>query len=162
MARRTPWVSSVYTARRKSKGTIVTLWSKIRLVWQCISQLKNAWKSLIFGNPINTNWIFKWDHFGQLWLTGSGIVGAQSAPRPGFERGTFSLLCQFAKNVAQSKWRLGRQLWLDIFSRSLDLGIHTVPHLKDLINICLEPEAQGHCLTFSPLFTMSKYLQIIS
>ena len=54
-----------------------------------------------------------------------------------------------------------RQLWLHIFSRSMDLGISTVPHLKDLTNICLETEAQGHSLTFCINFTGLKYPQIM-
>ena len=38
-------------------------------------------------------------------------------------------------------WNL--QIWPQIFWQPLDLQECTVPHLKDLILICLEPEAQG-------------------
>ena len=33
--------------------------------------------------------------------------------------------------------------------QSLNLEEHKVPHLKDLIHICLEPEAQGLGMTFT-------------
>ena len=40
------------------------------------------------------------------------------------------------------------QLWPLIFLLPLDLQERTVPNLKDLIHICLEPEAQGYSSTF--------------
>ena len=38
----------------------------------------------------------------------------------------------------------------------LDLRESTVPQLKDLIHICLEPEAQGHSMTFKVLKAITK------
>ena len=43
-----------------------------------------------------------------------------------------------------------------------DLKEYTVPHLKDLIHIYLEPEDQGSSMTFYVLFSRLKYPQIIA
>ena len=40
----------------------------------------------------------------------------------------------------------------------LDLQEYTVPHLKDLINICLEPEAQDCGMTFNRFYVGSNAL----
>ena len=45
---------------------------------------------------------------------------------------------------------------------TLMFGNCIVPHLKDLIHICLEPEAQGKIMTFIVIFIRSKYPQIIA
>ena len=37
----------------------------------------------------------------------------------------------------------------------LDLQERTVPHLKDLINICMENESQGHGMTFNMVYDQS-------
>ena len=54
------------------------------------------------------------------------------------------------------------QLWPLIFLQPLDLQGCTVPHLKDLIHICLEPEAQGCGMTFNRFYVGSKYPYFIS
>ena len=38
---------------------------------------------------------------------------------------------------------------LEVFLQPLDLQEYTVSHLKDLIYICLEPEAQGCGMTYT-------------
>ena len=53
-------------------------------------------------------------------------------------------------------------LWPLIFLQPLDLEGCTVSHLKDLIHICLEPEAQGHGMTFNRFYVGSKYPYFIS
>ena len=40
------------------------------------------------------------------------------------------------------------QPWPLIFLQPHELQEHKVPHLKDLLHICLEPEARGHGVTF--------------
>ena len=54
------------------------------------------------------------------------------------------------------------QLWPQIFLQPLDLQECTVPHLKDLIHICLELEAQGCGMTFNRFYVGSKYPYFIS
>ena len=49
------------------------------------------------------------------------------------------------------------QISPQIFLQPLDLKECTVPHLKDLIHICLEPEAQGCGITFNRFYVGSKY-----
>ena len=49
-----------------------------------------------------------------------------------------------------------------IFLQPLDLQGHTAPHLKDLINICLENESQGHDMTFNMIYLCWKYPYFIS
>ena len=44
-----------------------------------------------------------------------------------------------------------------IFLQSLDLQECTAPHFKNLIHICLEPEAQGCGMTFNRFYVESKY-----
>ena len=53
------------------------------------------------------------------------------------------------------------QLWPQIFLQPLDLQECKVPHLKDLIHICLEAEAQS-CGTFNVSYVGSKYPYFIS
>ena len=70
--------------------------------------------------------------------------------------------------VHQSRIWLSRQflidlqLWPLIFLQPLDLQERTVPHLKYLINICLETESQGHGMTFKVIYVHSKYPYFIS
>ena len=56
------------------------------------------------------------------------------------------------KIIKGQSWRSIKNLpvqgWPQIFLQPLDLQECTVPHLKDLIHICLELEAQGHGVTF--------------
>ena len=54
------------------------------------------------------------------------------------------------------------QLWPLIFLQPLDLQECTVPHLKDLIHICLENESQCHGMTFNMIYDCSKYPHFIS
>ena len=54
------------------------------------------------------------------------------------------------------------QLSPQIFLQPLDLQECTVPHLKDLINICLELEAQGCGMTLKRFYVGSKYPYFIS
>ena len=54
------------------------------------------------------------------------------------------------------------QLRPQIFLQPLDLKECTVPHLKDLIHICLEPEVQGCDMTFNRFFVGSIYPYFIS
>ena len=54
------------------------------------------------------------------------------------------------------------QLWPLIFLQPLDLQERTVPHLKDLIHICLENESQGHGMTSNMIYDRSKYPHFIS
>ena len=54
------------------------------------------------------------------------------------------------------------QLWPLIFLQPLDLQGHTVPHLKDMIHICLEDESQGHGMTFNMIYDRSRYPHFIS
>ena len=49
-----------------------------------------------------------------------------------------------------------------IIFQPLDLQECTVPHLKDLINTCLENESQGHGMTFNMIYDRSKYPHFIS
>ena len=49
-----------------------------------------------------------------------------------------------------------------IENREFNLQEHTVPHLKDLIHICLENESQGHGMTFNMIYDRSKYPHFIS
>ena len=51
---------------------------------------------------------------------------------------------------------------LKFFLQPLDLQECTVPHLKDLIHICLGPEAQGCGMTFKRFYVGSKYPFFIS
>ena len=51
------------------------------------------------------------------------------------------------------------QLWTLIFLQPFDQNECLVPHLKHPIHICLEPENQGHGMTFSCSFNGSKYPQ---
>ena len=50
------------------------------------------------------------------------------------------------------------QLWSLIFLQPLDLQECTVPHLKDLINICLKKECQGHGMTFNMILVAQSTL----
>ena len=54
------------------------------------------------------------------------------------------------------------QLWPLIFLQPLNLQGCTVPHLKDLIHICLKTESQGHGMTFNMIYLCSKYPYFIS
>ena len=67
-----------------------------------------------------------------------------------------------AAQASKADFFLECQLWFSIFSRSVHVELSTVPHLKDLTRICLEPEAQEHGLTFRCNFTVVKYPRIIS
>ena len=49
------------------------------------------------------------------------------------------------------------QLWPQILWQPLDLQECTIPHLKDLIHICLEFEAQDLCMSFNRFYVGSKY-----
>ena len=49
------------------------------------------------------------------------------------------------------------QLWPLIFFQPLDQQECTVPYLKDLINIYLQNESQGHDMTFNMIYLHSKY-----
>ena len=49
-----------------------------------------------------------------------------------------------------------------IFLQPLDLQERTVPHLKDLVNICLENVSQGHGMTSNIIYDCSKYPHFIS
>ena len=44
----------------------------------------------------------------------------------------------------------------------LDLQVFTIPHLKDLIHICLESEDQRCGMTFNKFYVGSKYPYFIS
>ena len=54
------------------------------------------------------------------------------------------------------------QLWPLIFLQPLHLQEQTVPHLKNLINICFEIECQGHEMTFNLIYVRSNYPHFIS
>ena len=54
------------------------------------------------------------------------------------------------------------QLWPLIFLQPLNLQGCTIPHLKDLIDIYLENESQGHSMTFNMVYLCSKYPYFIS
>ena len=54
------------------------------------------------------------------------------------------------------------QLWPLVFSQPLDLQGCTVPHLKDLIHICLETESQVHGMIFNVIYVRSNYPYFIS
>ena len=85
------------------------------------------------------------------------------------------------KNIRGQSWRLIRncrlsqirdwcawhtfvdlQLWPLIFLQPLDLQECTVPHLKDMIHISLEPETQGCGVTFNMGYVGSNYAYFIS
>ena len=46
------------------------------------------------------------------------------------------------------------------FMHPIEQSEYLVAHLKDLIHICLEPEAHGRSATLRGIFTRSKYQQI--
>ena len=48
-------------------------------------------------------------------------------------------------------------LFETIFFQPLNLQECTVPHLKDLIHICLQTEAKVHSMTFNVSYVGSKY-----
>ena len=52
------------------------------------------------------------------------------------------------------------EVWVPTILLPLDQNECLVPHLKDPIHICLEPEAQERGMTFRPFFPGSKYPQI--
>ena len=54
------------------------------------------------------------------------------------------------------------EVWVPTILLPLDQNECLVPHLKDLIHICLEPEAQRRGMTFKAIFLGSKYPGIIS
>ena len=54
------------------------------------------------------------------------------------------------------------QLWRLLTLLLFDLQRRTVPHLKDLSNICLEPETKGHGMTFKVCSIGSNYPYIRS
>ena len=49
------------------------------------------------------------------------------------------------------------EVWVPTILLPLDQNECLVPHLKDPIHICLEPEAQGHGMTFKVCNVGSKY-----
>ena len=63
-----------------------------------------------------------------------------------------------------SVWYEIRVVWAKIwyFLQPYDLQECTVPHLKDLIHICLEIESQGHGIIFNMIYVCSKYPYFIS
>ena len=61
-----------------------------------------------------------------------------------------------------SRFLIDLQLWPLIFLQPLNLQECTVTHLKDLIHICLGPEAQGLVMTFNRFYVRSKYPYFIS
>ena len=69
-------------------------------------------------------------------------------------------------NATGASWTGGffinLQPWPLIFLQPLNLQECTVPHLKDLIHICLEPELQGCGMTFNRFYVGSKYPYFIS
>ena len=74
-----------------------------------------------------------------------------------------NLLDQHQSRICLSRqFLINLQLWPRIFLQPLDLQECTVPHLKDLINICLENESQGHYMTFNMIYDHSKYPHFIS
>ena len=65
--------------------------------------------------------------------------------------------------ICQSRqFLIDLQLWPLIFLQPLNLQGCTVPHLKDLIPICLENESQGHSMTLNMGYLCSKYPYFIS
>ena len=61
-----------------------------------------------------------------------------------------------------SQYSLDCKLCKLVTLQPFDLKEHTVPHLKDLIQICLDPEDQRNSMTFSVIFSRSKYPQFIA
>ena len=49
------------------------------------------------------------------------------------------------------------EVWVPTILLPLDQNECLVPHLKDPIHICLEPEAQERGMTFKVIFGRSKY-----
>ena len=67
------------------------------------------------------------------------------------------------KDIWGQRWRSQRKLLLPlIFLQPINLQGCTVPYLKDVTHICLEPEAQGCALTFNKFYVGSKYPYFIS
>ena len=71
-----------------------------------------------------------------------------------------------SSKIAMLKWGPGSilglgELWRLVTLQSFNLQGSIVPHLKDLIHICLEPEAHDCGMTFYMCYVGSKYPYLI-
>ena len=97
------------------------------------------------------------------------LVGQEAAKMFEVKVGGQTENCTFGQlkpNVPGASWTgrffINLQLWPLIFLQPLDLQECTVPHFKDLIDTCLEPEAQGCGTTFNRFYFWSMYPYFIS
>ena len=66
------------------------------------------------------------------------------------------------KILAKTQILFDPQIQASTVLQPIDQNEHLVPHLKDLIHIFLEAEAQESSMTFNVIFSRSKYPRIIA
>ena len=120
-----------------------SVWYKIGILWVNIMHVKVYAIFLGFWLQIHMNQIFQmYAKIRRLTKKSSGSAGPRRM-----------VSCQ-------SEWAnffFNHQLWPLVLLQLLDLQEFKVTHLKDLIHISLELEAQGFCMTFIMCYDGSKY-----
>ena len=139
-----------------------SLWCNLGVIWANTKHLKSRTMALGSGSSqiggrslkLGTKHSF-WSRDcknirGQSWRSKENLPVQPDPGCGGFESGRVG------------NFFLDLQLWPLIFLQPLDLQECTVSHLKDLINIYLENESQGHGMTFNIIYHCSKYPYFIS
>ena len=160
----------VGTVCAKRSESICFLWYNLIVLWPIQSTLKSAAKPIFlsFPNKYRSD-LSKKLVFGPVGQGASKMYAFKVCTgrdsNPGRSESS-DLLHKVAKNVASNpnclSFFFDCQLCKLVILQPIDLQEHKVPHLKDLIHICLEPEAQGSSMTFNVISSRSKYPQIIA
>ena len=59
--------------------------------------------------------------------------------------------------LAKTQILFDPQIQASTVLQPIDQNEHLVPHLKDLFQICLEPEGEGRSMILKPFYVKSKY-----
>ena len=142
--------------------TKASVWYEMRVLWANINQVKRHFMALAFNLQTDRNLIFEMKYFVLLMVKrlqkyqwSKLEVDRNLSDQPG--PGRISLESGCVINFLSTS---NFDLWF--FLQPLDLRDYAVPHLKDLIHICLETESQGHDITFNVIYICSKYPHFIS